>query len=284
MIIWDSGTFEVDRTEIDLSASEQLAKGNLKLIFYGKLIKGKFALVKTGMRNGKQSWLLIKKKDIYATDLFYDAESLIEPSEIKTKKYFKTTRPNSIIQPMLASSTKEIFNDPDWIYELKWDGYRVLAHVTNKGVLLQSRNGIDLNLKFPKLAIELGELENECILDGEVVVLNEDGVSQFGELQNYPESKGVLKYYVFDMLYLNGHGMLDLPLTDRKSLIPEVIEGFEITQYCDHIDGMGTALFTTLAGLVGATLLSVQYLILGRAAEHLLGLLARCRATGGRQG
>ncbi|MGB6151895.1 MAG: DNA ligase D [Pricia sp.] len=242
MIIWDSGNFEVDRTEIDLSAQKQLAKGNLKLVFHGNFIKGNFALVKTGIRNGKESWLLIKKKDIYSTELLYDAEALIETSSTKLKKYSKTIEPNTVIQPMLASSINDIFNDPEWLYELKWDGYRVLAHITGQ-VLLQSRNGISLNSKFPELAKELSQIEHECILDGEVVVLDEEGVSQFGELQNYPATTGVLRFYVFDMLYLNGHSMLDLPLVDRKSLLPAVIENLSFTQYCDHIEGMGTALF-----------------------------------------
>lgn len=253
MIIWDAGTFEIDRTELDMPAHEQLAKGNLKLVFHGKKIKGNFALVKTGNRYSKESWLLIKKKDVYATDLYYDAEAFVPKSGTKTKKHSKTIKPYTILQPMLASASKEIFNDPDWLYELKWDGYRILAHISEKGVLLQSRNGINLNTKFPKLANELEGIDHDSILDGEVVVLDEHGVSQFGELQNYPDANGVLRFYVFDMLYLNGYSMLDLPLTDRKKLIPEVIEGLEITQYCDHIEGMGTALFdkATAAGMEG---------------------------------
>lgn len=253
MVIWDSGTFEVDRSELDLPAYEQLVEGNLKLILHGQKIKGHFALVRTGDRNTKEHWLLIKKKDVYATDLHYDAEVLLSNVEDTVKKYAQTIRPNTIIQPMLASSTKEIFNDPNWLYELKWDGYRVLAHLSENEVLLQSRNGINLNSKFPKLVKELAEIEHECILDGEVVVLDEAGVSQFGELQSYPEAKGTLRFYVFDMLFLNGHSMLDLPLTDRKSLVPDLVEGLAITQYCDHIEAMGTALFekATAVGMEG---------------------------------
>jgi len=97
--------------------------------------------------------------------------------------------------------------------------------------------------KFEELAKELEQLENEAVLDGEVVVLNGDGVSVFGELQNYPDSIGSLRFYVFDMLYLNGHSMIELPLLDRKSLIPEVVENLQITKYCDHVQGMGSALF-----------------------------------------
>ncbi|WP_373519503.1 DNA ligase D [Pricia sp.] len=243
MIVWDSGVFEIDRTELDLSANAQLLKGNLKIIFRGKKLRGHFALVQTGERNGRENWLFIKKKDGFSTNIPYDAEALLPISGNLQRSKPKKIIPGQILQPMLAGSRKEIFNDPDWIYELKWDGYRVLAHVTKKGVFLQSRNGIDLGLKFRVLAEELEQIENETILDGEVVVLNEEGVSVFGELQNYPDSKGFLRFYVFDMLFLNGHSMLELPLRNRKSLIPQVVENLNITRYCDHIEAMGTALF-----------------------------------------
>ncbi len=243
MIIWDSGSFDIDRRELDLSASDQFVKGNLKLIFQGKKLKGFFALVRTGERNEREHWLLIKKKDDFSTHNPYDAEALLPVSEKNHLSDSKKIVPGQILSPMLAGARKEIFNDPDWIYELKWDGYRVLAHVSKQGIFLQSRNGIDLNAKFRRLAEELEQLENETILDGEVVVLNEKGVSVFGELQNYPDSKGSLRFYVFDMLFLNGHNMLHLPLRDRKSLIPQVVENLYITKYCDHIEAMGTAFY-----------------------------------------
>nr|WP_306671376.1 DNA ligase D [Cellulophaga baltica] len=154
---------------------------------------------------------------------------------------------------MLASTSKEIFNDPNFIYELKWDGYRIIAHITKGNVLLQSRNGINYNSKFSKLHEELKVIEHEVILDGEVVLVDSNGVSQFSELQNYPNSEGELRFYVFDMLYLNGHSMLDLTLLERKSLIKDVIGDLTISQYCDHIEGMGTALFekAVKAGMEG---------------------------------
>ena len=243
MIIWDSGTFAIDRSEVDLPAADQLENGNLKLIFHGNKIKGRFALVRTGLQKEKEHWLLIKKKDAFASEAFYDAETMLPTSAIKTRKYPKKIKPGEMLGPMLASPSKEIFNDPNWLYELKWDGYRVLAHLSGKGVLLQSRNGINYNSKFASLAEELEQVRHETILDGEVVILNEEGISVFGELQNYPDSRGELRFYVFDMLYLNGHSMLDLPLSDRKSLIPEVLEDLQISRYCDHIEGMGAALY-----------------------------------------
>ncbi|MDP2527338.1 DNA ligase D [Maribacter dokdonensis] len=243
MIIWDTGTFEVDTKETDKELSEQLAIGNIKLNFYGSKIRGRFALVRTTSKNDTEQWLLLKKKDEYAITTFYDAETLVPISTTRKKKFATQLKPGSILQPMLASSTKDIFNDPNYIFELKWDGYRVIAHITKDRVLLQSRNGINYNTKFSKLHDELATIEHDVILDGEVVLVDSNGVSQFGELQNYPDSKGELRFYVFDMLYLNGHSMLDLKLIERKSLINDVIGDLTITQYCDHIEGMGNALF-----------------------------------------
>ncbi|WP_405382052.1 DNA ligase D [Maribacter sp. LLG6340-A2] len=243
MIIWDEGLFEIDTEETGKTLLEQLTVGNLKLIFYGKKIAGRFALVRTTRKASNEQWLLIKKKDAYAVNTIYDAETLVPVTERSLKKHPQKIRPGSIIQPMLATSTKKIFNHPDFIYELKWDGYRVLAHITHNKVLLQSRNGINFNTKFSKLHDELQLLDNEVILDGEVVLVDFKGVSQFGELQNYPNAEGELRYYVFDMLYLNGHSMLDLTLLERKSLIPEVLLDLEISKYCDHVEGMGSALY-----------------------------------------
>ncbi|MDT7827578.1 DNA ligase D [Pricia sp. S334] len=243
MTIWDSGSFDIDGAEDNPGLLPQFRKGNMKLILSGQKLKGRFALVRTGERSGKESWLLIKKNDGFATDLFYDAETLIEPSQKSSKEPPGKIAPGKIVPPMLAGSAKEIFNNPKWIYELKWDGYRIVAHISGDGVLLQSRNGITMNQNFPELAKELESVGHETIMDGELTVLDENGVSQFGELQNWPDTRGTLRYYVFDMLYLNGHSMLDLPLLDRKSLIQEVIEGLRTAHYCDHVEGMGAALF-----------------------------------------
>ena len=253
MIIWDTGTFAIDTSETDKELTEQLAVGNIKLIFYGNKIRGRFALVRTTSKNDSEQWLLLKKNDDFAITTFYDAETLVPITETRKKKFSSKLSPGSIIQPMLASTSKEIFNDPNFIYELKWDGYRVISHINDGKVLLQSRNGINYNSKFLKLHDELAAIEHDVILDGEVVLVNSDGVSQFGELQNYPNSNGELRYYVFDMLFLNGHSMLDLKLIERKSLINEVIGELTITQYCDHIEGMGTALFNKAleAGMEG---------------------------------
>ena len=240
MSIWDEGIFESSNSQ-DLL--KQLKSGNLKVIFKGKKIKGEFALVRTKRGDKKNQWLLIKKKDGFSTDLNYDAENLIATSKEKEGKLVELKFKDPV-KPMLASTAKEIFNDPDWIYELKWDGYRVIAHVDHGKVNIQSRNGISYNSKFPSLVKDLEQIQQEAILDGEVVVLNKEGIPDFQKLQNYDsKTTGVLKYYVFDMLFLNEHSMLDLELIERKSLIPEVLEDTEVAIFCDHVEGMGTAFY-----------------------------------------
>src|SRR5690606_1305327 len=108
---------------------KQLEKGDLKIEFFGKKIKGIFALVHTKRGEEKNQWLLIKKKDTYATDLDYDAEVFSSSlKEIKLGKV-KLLNPKEFIKPMLASSAKKIFKDPGWVFELKWDGYRVITNI-----------------------------------------------------------------------------------------------------------------------------------------------------------
>lgn len=243
MTIWDEGTFRVSNGEKD--AIEQWQDGNLKIHFSGNKIKGEFALVHTNRGEENNQWLLIKKNDKYATDLKYDAEAYISTSNQEPGKgKLKELNPRDLLKPMLATKTNKIFNDPEWIYELKWDGYRLIANIENGRASIYSRNGISYNSKFANLVRDLESIPHDVILDGEVVVLDKEGIPQFQELQNYDEStKGSLKFYVFDMLFLNGHSMLELPLIERKSLIPEVLKETEISIYCDHIEAMGTAFY-----------------------------------------
>lgn len=246
MTIWDEGTYKIADGYPEDALQDQFNKGDLKIQFFGTKIKGTFALVHTRRKNAANHWLLIKKKDAYATDLHYDAEVFAKRKQHDSSSATPTKKldPAQFIRPMLATATKKIFNDPDWIYELKWDGYRVLAHIKDGKVNLHSRNGINYTEKFARLTKDLEGMEHDAILDGEVVVVDKHGLPQFQALQNYTlNTPGTLRYYVFDMLHLNGHDMLDLHLLDRKSLIPEVIAACETAVYCDHIEAMGAALY-----------------------------------------
>lgn len=254
MQIWDRGSYTVLPTDDTTEGSEQIAHGDLKIRFSGEKLKGDFALVKMKGSKQEKQWLLIKKKDQFATDLDYDPEVFIKNTVPTGKNKIRKLDPDHFIKPMFASQTAKIFNDPEWIYEIKWDGYRIVAQIKEGKVELYSRNGNLYGSEFPAIKKALEHLEQDVILDGEVVVVNAEGVPSFQALQHYDAlTAGELRYYVFDMLYLNGHEMLSLPLTDRKSLIPEVIEGLDSIYYCDHVEGMGKSFYTRAidAGLEG---------------------------------
>ena len=250
MTIWDQGTYQgAEGYEGELL--EQYGKGNLKLEFFGKKIKGVFALVRTQRGEKDDQWLLIKKEDGYATKLDYDAEQLLEEEADEVKPL---TDIHQMVRPMLATRTNAVFSKPGWIYELKWDGYRLLANVHQGKVNIYSRNGISYNLKFQKICRELQNIPYDAILDGEVVVVNEEGIPEFQKLQNYNEdTEGELRYYVFDLLFLNGHDILHLPLLERKSLIEDVIAGLDHVFYCDHLESMGNTFYdqAVAAGMEG---------------------------------
>ncbi len=248
MTIWDEGTYKAAKNSKSGDIAKQEEKGRLSIVFNGKKIKGEFSLVRTNRGEEKNQWLLMKKNDDFSVDVEYDANDLDSINEEAETKIVQLN-PKHFIKPMLATATKKIFDDENWIYEIKWDGYRMVSHVLNNHAELYSRNGISFNSKFSILADELKTIPQDVVLDGEVVILDKKGIPHFQLLQNYNEhTLGELRYYVFDMLYLNGHSMLELPLTDRKSLIPQTIEGLPHVFYCDHIVEKGTEFFENATG------------------------------------
>lgn len=248
MQIWDSGTYEIIESKSGKDAVRQHEKGDLKIKFHGGKIKGNFALVRTPLSKAENSWLLIKKKDQFSTDLEYDAEVFSgELEEEEQKKEVKTIalHPDEFIKPMLATPKKEIFKDPDWLFEIKWDGYRLMANIIDGKVSIFSRNGISYNNKFSVIKEDLEKIHHDCVLDGELVFLDEEGKPDFQGLQFYDTEphKGKLRYYVFDLLHLNGMDTLSLPLIDRKSFLPEIVENLEHVVISDYVIGMGPALY-----------------------------------------
>ncbi|MDB5089092.1 MAG: ligase [Mucilaginibacter sp.] len=128
------------------------------------------------------------------------------------------------IKPMLATLVDEPFDDPDWLYEVKWDGYRTLAFINKGEVELLSRNNKTFNEKFYPIYDLLKKQEINAVLDGEILVLNEKGISNFGDLQNWrSEVDGELVYYVFDILWYEGKNLMSLPLTQRQAILKAVL-------------------------------------------------------------
>jgi bifunctional non-homologous end joining protein LigD len=145
---------------------------------------------------------------------------------------------------MLAKETKEVFDDKDWLFEIKWDGYRAVAEIEDGEVKLYSRNGITFENSYPVVVRELKKIKENCVLDGEVVVLNDEGNPEFQLLQHYEENTHrPIQYYVFDLLIFNNHDICDQPLTERKELLKKIIKKNDVIKYSDHILESGKSFF-----------------------------------------
>ena len=156
----------------------------------------------------------------------------------KTK--FPTTIP-----PMLATLVDKPFDEEGWIYEVKWDGYRAIAFVNKEVVTLKSRNDKSFDEKFYPIHKALQQLNCNAVLDGEVVVVNDKGLTDFGNLQNWrSEADGQLKYYLFDLLWLNGYSLMELPLTDRRALLKKLIRPNDTVKISENFDATGTEFFS----------------------------------------
>nr|WP_315424411.1 DNA ligase D [uncultured Pedobacter sp.] len=139
------------------------------------------------------------------------------------KKAPKSAMPENI-KPMLATLVDEPFDDPNWQYEVKWDGYRVLAFINKGKVELFSRNNKSFNEKFYPIYDLLNEWKINAVLDGEILVLNDKGISNFGSLQNWrSEADGELVFYVFDILWYEGKNLMEIPLDERQAILNDVL-------------------------------------------------------------
>jgi len=139
------------------------------------------------------------------------------------KKAPKSKIPTGM-KPMLATLVDKPFDDPEWVYEIKWDGYRTLAFINKGEVELLSRNNKPFNEKYYPITQLLQNWKINAVIDGEILVLNDKGVSNFGALQNWrSEADGELMLYVFDLLWYEGKNLMDLPLTQRQAILKEVL-------------------------------------------------------------
>ena len=145
---------------------------------------------------------------------------------------------------MLAKETDTPFDDKNWIYEIKWDGYRAISDIKKGVIELYSRNGNSFNTNYPVVYNELKKIKHEVVLDGEIVIINEEGKSDFQKLQHYEDNTQYpICYYVFDILMLNGINTKELPLIERKKLLEKLIPKSAIIKYSAHIVGEGIDFF-----------------------------------------
>lgn len=145
---------------------------------------------------------------------------------------------------MLAKLHEQAFDDKEWVFEIKWDGYRAIADLSKDDPLFYSRNGISFLSKFDKVAQDFASQKHKMILDGEIVAYDENGKPSFQLLQQIGDNPNLaLVYQVFDLLWLNGHSTENLPLLQRKELLKEALTETDVIKYCDHIPEKGIEFF-----------------------------------------
>lgn len=164
-----------------------------------------------------------------------------------------------VIKPMLATLVDDAFSDPDWLFETKWDGVRAVCFIKNGKARFISRNQNELTAQYPELAdIAKSIRGSSVILDGEIVALDEHGVSRFQLLQRRLGRKNAgeierlaattrIAFYVFDLLYLDGFDLMGCRLIDRKETVEQILKPSKNIRYSDHIIGEGKKLFAEIA-------------------------------------
>jgi len=296
VIVWDEGTYKLAE---GTDAAEEIGKGKIKFIMFGKKMHGEFTLVRIKGRGGESGdpWLLIKDHDEYV-DPDYDvakdnksvktgrtvesyAEDPKAPHWISSKKSASAQRAAAkkvtararrdpvphVKTPMLATLVDEPFDDAEWLFEIKWDGYRAICTVHEDGrMTLVSRNGLDFLKKFPEMeALEGAWTTLPIVVDGEIVSLDSQGRSSFQRLQESLTSSrsgsrakktAALNFVAFDILYADGKDLRKTPLEERKAILQRSIADDELVLYSKHVIGNGCALFSQaehkhLEGIIG---------------------------------
>ncbi len=265
VIVWDKGTYswagpEKSGPQQAEAFAAGLAKGHLSVVLEGEKLTGEFALVRVA-RGGRNAWLLIKahdsgaaENDVLALDKSVVSGKRIE--EIGGLSLYGAPQgplPDHLI-PMMATLVSRPFDRKGWLFEVKYDGYRAVGQVNEKKVRLYSRAGHSLNDRFAPLVKQLEGLGHNAVVDGEVVVLDSDGRPSFQLLQDYlRDGRGELVYYVFDILWLDGHDLKELPLLDRKAILAQILPKNSLIAFAEHVESSGLAFFKAAAkaGLEG---------------------------------
>ncbi len=256
--IWDSGTYKPENSAAKNSTAEirkELKSGSLKFVLNGNKLKGSFALVR--LKDGKEkNWLLIKHRDEHAADDFNIESRPLAETPVKSivRKSVRAggKKITNFIKPMLASIDDKPFDDPEWIYEIKWDGYRAIAEIKKGNIKLYSRNGLSFLDLYPEIDEALQKIKGDVILDGEIVVLDKEGKPSFQSLQNFADDRSLpIRYYVFDCLSLSGKDITNSSLLERKNAIVKVLPKSEYLKYSDHVEANGKKFFKEIVKMDG---------------------------------
>ncbi len=279
VLLWDRGTW----IPLDPDPEAAYRKGSLKFILNGQKLHGKWALVRMGGKAAnerRENWLLIKERDDAALPQSGDSVVTDNPLSVTTGRSLDTIAsdrdwvwhsnrednekppirsvplerlpgarkgpmPESI-KPQLAALSDKAPEGDEWLHEIKYDGYRLLARIEDGTVRLITRGGLDWTAKFSELAHSLGELPlDSALIDGELVHLEPEGTTSFSGLQDAISSgkTGALNFFAFDLLYRDGWNLTDAALEDRKIALAEIIspQAQGILRYSDHQIDRGPA-------------------------------------------
>ncbi|MEO7136833.1 MAG: non-homologous end-joining DNA ligase, partial [Gemmatimonadales bacterium] len=267
VILWDRGRWVPIEDPV-----AGLAKGKLLFELRGLKLHGLWTLVK--LKKGDKEWLLIKERDAYesASGPLPAEESVLSGLTVEDLKSGRT--PGDDIRAelerlgapkrevrgdaaplMLTESRDEPFSDPAWLFELKLDGYRLLAARSSGPPRLFSRNGNDLAFSFPEVSRALGALpSSRLLLDGEVVALDESGRPSFQRLQQRAKLTRALDirraavenpvtFFAFDLLAVDEFDVRPLPLAKRKALLRKLLPQVGLIRFLDHFEGEGEVLY-----------------------------------------
>jgi bifunctional non-homologous end joining protein LigD len=217
--VWDTGTYEL---------VEEKRDGGLTVELRGKKLNGLWTLVPAKLGGDPKNWLLVKKKT--------------EGASPKRHAY----------APMLATLADEVPAGDEWLHEVKWDGYRAIVTLAGGDAELTSRNGNSLTERFGSVAraVEQALKTTDCVLDGEVCALDEQGRASFSAMQ---QGSGPLVLYAFDVLEIEGESLLDLPLTERRTRLEGLLDQRNRTVRLSDAFDDGDALFSAASaqGLEG---------------------------------
>jgi bifunctional non-homologous end joining protein LigD len=273
VMLWDEGTWE-PQADVD----EGLGRGSLKFVLKGRRLKGKWALVRMKPKEGEagNNWLLLKEKDDYAqatdgisafTTSIRTGRTMAEIEEGADEKLARNPFDRADVQ--LAKLVGTVPEGEDWLYELKYDGHRMLAYVEGNDARLITRNGNDETGRFADISYTLVDwaAARAMVLDGEMVITDEAGRTDFQALQNYmknPKGKN-LTYIVFDLLALDGADLRERPLIERKAMLEALMKDAPGNlHYSQHIRGNGEA------GLLAACQANLEGII-GKRAGSVYG-------------
>ena len=248
VMLWDKGRFELLGTG---TADEQLARGDLKIRLHGQKVRGEFALVLMKGRGKGNEWLLIKKRDEFADetwDIEEHAHSVktgrtqeeiardLPPHRTAPQKKAGIRKPMpATIEPMKAQVADRPPKGSGWLYEIKWDGVRAICFIEDGKLRMCSRAGNPYDRQFPEMAVLPHHVRaDSAILDGEIVVLNEEGRSEFGLIQPRIHQTGAneiahlarktpVNLFLFDLLWLDGQDLRDRPLRERKQSLEAIL-------------------------------------------------------------